>query len=114
MAAKKTMPKANKCTKSAGSEKKFTTSKKIVFSSYILGILLSALTVWGVYKGYDVTALGVITAAAYAEIAASNAFYFWKAKKENTMKIALATVKETPTEKVEDIVKLVNAMGGIV
>lgn len=30
------------------------------------------------------------------------------------MKIALATVKETSTEKVDDVVKLVNAMGGIV
>lgn len=34
----------------------------------------------------------VITTAAYAEIAPSNSFYFWKAKKENTMKIALAAV----------------------
>lgn len=114
MAVKKTAAKNTKYTKIDESEKKVTTSKKIVFASYILGILLSALTVWGVYKGYDVTVLGVITAAAYAEIAASNAFYFWKAKKENTMKIALATVKETPAEKVEDIVKLINAMGGIV
>lgn len=114
MAARKTAAKNTKYTKIGESEKKITTSKKIVFASYVLGIVLSALTVLGVYRGYDVTALGVITAAAYAEIAASNAFYFWKAKKENSMKIALATVKETPTEKVEDIVKLVNAMGGIV
>ncbi len=64
--------------------------------------------------GYDVSNIGTIALAFCGETTESNAFYFWKAKKENTMKIALAAVKETPTEQVDDIVKLVNAMGGIV
>lgn len=72
------------------------------------------MVILGAYGGHDISPLGVITATAYAAIAASNAFYFQKAKKENTMKIALAAVRETPTEQAEDIVKLVNAMGGIV
>ena len=93
---------------------KFTTSKKIVFISYAIGLVLTIVTVVGAFKGYDVSTIGMVTLAAYAEITASNAFYFWKAKKENTMKIALATVKETSTDKVDDVVKLVNAMGGIV
>ncbi len=95
-------------------EQKLTCSKKILLVSYLIGIALTVVTVCGVFKGFEVSTIGMVTSAAYAEIAASNAFYFWKAKKENTMKIALAAVKETPTEQVDDIVKLVNAMGGIV
>ncbi|MCM1277304.1 MAG: hypothetical protein NC299_18425, partial [Lachnospiraceae bacterium] len=64
--------------------------------------------------GYDTSNIGMIALAFCGETTASNAFYFWKAKKENTMKIALGTVKDTPSEKVDDIVKLINAMGGIV
>ncbi len=91
-----------------------TFSKKILVISYVIGIVLIGLTVAGVVLEYDVTAIGTITGLAYGEISVSNAFYYNKAKKENTMKIALAAVKETPTEQVDDIVKLVNAMGGIV
>lgn len=93
---------------------KITTSKKIVFISYFIGVVLTIVTVLGAFLRYDVSAIVSVTLTSYAEITASNAFYFWKAKKENTMKIALATVKETSTEKVDDVVKLVNAMGGIV
>ena len=114
MATRKVTSKTSKSIKQNEFEKKFTTSKKIVFTSYVIGVVLTILTVLGAYKGYDISTLGIVTTAAYAEIAASNAFYFWKAKKENTMKIALATVKDVPTDKVDDIVKLVNAMGGIV
>lgn len=108
MATKKTTKK-----KSLGGER-FTTSKKIVFASYVIGVALTIVTLIGGFKGLDVSSISMVTSVAYAEIAASNAFYFWKAKKENAMKIALAAVKETPTEQVDDIVKLVNAMGGIV
>lgn len=112
MATRKTTAKTVKPTKNK--EKKFTTSKIIVLASYVIGIVLTIFTIWGMLKGYDVSALTIITTAAYAEIAASNAFYFWKAKKENTMKIALAAVKETPTEQVDDIARLIEVMGGIV
>lgn len=100
--------------KISNKREKITTSKKIIWGSYVIGLILTAVVVWGDYKGYNVSNIGMVALASYAEITASNAFYFWKAKKENTMKIALAAVKETPTEKVDDIVKLVNAMGGIV
>lgn len=112
MAVKKYKP--TKSTKTVKNEKKTTTSKKIVFVSYAIGGILSALLVWFTYSGYDVSGLSIITAAALAEITTSNAFYFWKAKRENTMKIALSAVKETPSDQVDDIVKLINAMGGIV
>lgn len=100
--------------KNVKEKEKLTTSKKIIFVSYLIGFILTGIVVFGDFKGYNVSTIGMIAIASYAEITASNAFYFWKAKKENTMKIALATVKETSTEKVDDVVKLVNAMGGIV
>lgn len=100
--------------KNTKEKEKITTSKKIVFVSYTIGFVLTIVTVLGAFLGHDVSAIVPVTLASYAEVTASNAFYFWKAKKENTMKIALATVKETPEERVDDVVNLVNAMGGIV
>lgn len=93
---------------------KIETSKKIIAASYIIGVLLTILTIVGIVFGYDVTSLSIITGAAYAEISVSNAFYYNKAKKENLLKIAVGTVNNAETEKVEDIVKIVSVLGGII
>lgn len=93
---------------------KIETSKKIIAVSYIIGILLAILTVAGIILGYDVSALGIITGAAFAEISVSNAFYYNKAKKENLLKIAAGAANDADTEKVDDIVKIISALGGIV
>lgn len=94
-------------------KEKCTTSKKIILVSYIIGIVLTAILIFGSFKGYDMTTLGVITGTAYAEITASNAFYFWKAKKENVMKIAISCVKENP-EHTADMVTVISALGGVI
>lgn len=93
---------------------KIETSKKIIAVSYIIGILLAILTVAGIIFGYDVSVLGIITGAAFAEISVSNAFYYNKAKKENLLKIAAGAANGADTEKVDDIVKIISALGGIV
>ncbi|MCM1166693.1 MAG: hypothetical protein NC299_13715 [Lachnospiraceae bacterium] len=62
--------------------------------------------------GYDVTVLGTITGLAYGEISVSNAFYFNKAKKENTLKIAFGCTDLSP-EKAEKLATIINALGGI-
>lgn len=93
---------------------KIETSKKIIAVSYIIGILLAILTVAGIIFGYDVSALGIITGAAFAEISVSNAFYYNKAKKENLLKIAAGAANDAEKEKVDDIVKIISALGGIV
>ena len=90
------------------------TSKKIIAASYVIGIILTLLTVCGVIFGYDVTPLSIVTGAAFAEISVSNAFYYSKAKKENLLKIATGAVNSADTDKVEDIVKIISALGGIV
>lgn len=89
-----------------------TTSKKILVISYIIGIVLTIITVVGAFAGYDVMVLGTITGLAYGEISVSNAFYFNKAKKENTLKIAFGCTDLSP-EKAERLAAIINALGGI-
>ncbi len=67
-----------------------TTSKKIIVASYIILILLTALTAVLSVLGFDVMTLGTIAGLFVGEVTASNAFYFNKAKKENALKIALS------------------------
>lgn len=89
------------------------TSKKILVISYIIGIVLTALTVIGVFTGFDVMVLGTITGLSYGEISVSNAFYFNKAKKENALKIAFGCSDLSP-EKAEKVARLMEVLGGIV
>ncbi len=89
-----------------------TTSKKIIAASYIIMILLTALTAVLSVLGYDVMALGTITGLAYAEVSVSNAFYFAKARKENALKIALGCIERQPT-KTQEIAELLNSIGGL-
>ncbi len=63
-------------------------SKKIVLSSYIVTILLTLCTLAGSFlTSQDMTAIVTITGLAWAETTAANAFYFWKAKNENRIKL---------------------------
>ncbi len=89
------------------------TSKKILWISYIIGIVLTIITVIGVFMGFDVMVLGTVTGLSYGEISVSNAFYFNKAKKENALKIAFGCSDLSP-EKAEKVVRLMEVIGGIV
>ena len=48
--------------------KKFTFSKIILLTSYIIGAALTVVVIVGAFKGYDVSAIGIVTTAAYTEI----------------------------------------------
>lgn len=99
-------------TKKAKEKEKMTTSKKIILASWITAILLTAVAVVGSFKGYDMSTVGVITTSAWVEVSAANAFYFWKAKKENIMKIAVGSVKDNP-ELSDKIAAVISALGGV-
>ena len=103
---------ARRATKRA--KEKITASKKIIIASYAIGAILTTVTIIGVFRGADMSTIGMVTTAAYAEIAASNAFYYNKAKKEDALKIAMSTIKSVPAEKVDDVVKMVGAIGGVI
>lgn len=69
-------------------KKKLCCSKKIVISSYVITILLTAATLAGSFlTTQDMTPVATITGLAWAETTAANAFYFWKAKNENRIKL---------------------------
>lgn len=89
-----------------------TTSKKIIIASYVIAGILTVIVVIGAIFGFDVSALSIITGAAYAEVSVSNAFYYNKAKKENTLKIAMGCVQENP-EKTAELAAIISALGGI-
>lgn len=90
-----------------------TTSKKIIIASYVIAVVLTAFIIVGTVLSYDVSTLGMIAGAAYAEVGVSNGFYYNKAKKENAMKIAIGYVKDNP-DKAEELAAVINAIGGIV
>ena len=68
--------------------RKLCCSKKIVLSSYVITILLTLCTLAGSFlTDRDMSSVATITGLAWAETTASNAFYFWKAKNENRIKL---------------------------
>lgn len=70
-------------------------SKKIVLASYIATILLTVLTVVGVFfSSNDITPIATVAGLSWAETAACNAFYFWKAKNENRIKLTEKMVND--------------------
>jgi len=67
--------------------KKIETSKLILIVSYVIAIVLTSIVVVGTFMNFEVSNITTITALAYAELSASNIFYFKKAGRENVIKI---------------------------
>ena len=93
-------------------KEKMTTSKKIILASWVTASLLTGVVVIGALKGYDMTAVSTIAISAWVEVSAANGFDFWKAKKENIMKIAVGSVKDNP-ELSDKIAAVISALGGV-
>lgn len=75
--------------------KRLCCSKKIVLTSYVVTALLSLATVLGTFfSANDITPLVTVAGLSWAETAACNAFYFWKAKNENRIKLTQQMVKD--------------------
>jgi alcohol dehydrogenase YqhD (iron-dependent ADH family) len=80
-------------------EKKLCCSKKIVLASYVLIALLTLATLYGSFcTERDMTAVSTVATLAWAETAAANAFYFWKAKNENRIKLTNQMVHDLAAE----------------
>ena len=68
-------------------------SKKIVVVSWGATILLTILTVVGVFfTERDITPLLTITGLSWGETATATGFYYWKARAENKIKLTKAMV----------------------
>ena len=70
------------------------TSKKILIVSYIAAITLTLIVIFGTFKGVDMSNVTSVCLTAWGEVAVTNAFYYKKAGRENTLKIA----KRLPSE----------------
>lgn len=66
--------------------KKIETSKLILLVSYLISISLTVIVIIGTFTGYDMDCVTQIALGSYAEVSASNIFYFKKAVRENIFK----------------------------
>jgi len=69
-------------------------SKKILVANWVATLILTGLVAALSIAQIDVSELGTIAALSWAELAAANTFYFWKAKNENRIKLTKSMVKE--------------------
>lgn len=82
------------------------TSKIILLVSYVIAIVLTLIVVIGSFMMYDMTNITTIACLAYAELSASNIFYYKKAAKENVPKVISSLSAEFKSQ--VDINQLLN------
>lgn len=87
-------------------KKKMETSKKIILASYIISIALTIAIILGSFWGYDTGNITTIACLSFAEVSASNIWYFKKASRENVVKI-VSSLENNLKEQV-DINQLLN------
>lgn len=73
--------------------KKAETSKRILWTDVMIGVLVTGAVVLGELTGRDMTSSSVVAGLWDAQLAAVIGFYSWKAKNENRSKHAMALVK---------------------
>lgn len=73
-------------------------SKRILVANWVATLALTGLVAAFSIAQVDCTELGAIAALAWAELASSNIFYYWKAKNENRIKLTKTMVKEWADE----------------
>lgn len=78
-------------------------SKKLLFFSWAVTLILTGLAIWFSLKCLPLDALTVIVPLAWAETGTATAFYFWKSKNENRAKYAQKFLQEFSKEHGADI-----------
>lgn len=69
-------------------------SKKLLFFSWSITLILTALTLWFSIAAYPLDGLLVITPLAWTETGTATAFYYWKSKNENRAKYGQKFMRE--------------------
>lgn len=69
-------------------------SKKLLFFSWSITLIITVLSIWFSLKCLPVDALNVILPLSWAETGTATAFYYWKAKNENRAKYAQKFLQE--------------------
>ena len=62
------------------------TSKLILLVSYLISLILTLIVIIGAFGEFSMEYVTQIALASYAELSASNIFYFKKATRENVFK----------------------------
>lgn len=84
-------------------KRKMETSKKILWLSYIIGILLTLIVVICSLSGIECSNITTLAGAAWLEISASNVFYYTMNKRLNAPKIIVGLYEDLPDELREQI-----------
>lgn len=69
-------------------------SKKLLFFSWSITLILTVLVIWFSIKSYPLDGLIVVAPLAWAETGTATAFYYWKSKNENRAKYGQKFMKE--------------------
>ena len=78
--------------------KKIETSKLILIVSYAMAVILTAIVIYGAFTYLDMSNVVQLALAAWAEVAATNVFYYRKAGRENVLKIYKSLPEDTKTQ----------------
>ena len=73
-------------------------SKKLLYFSWSVTLILTALTIWMSIKAMPVDAMLIITPLAWTETGVSTGYYYWKSKNENRAKYAQKFIREISGE----------------
>ena len=73
-------------------------SKKMLFFSWAITLLLTAGTIWMSLKSLPLDAMIVITPLSWTETGVATGYYYWKSKNENRAKYAQKFLREIARE----------------
>jgi hypothetical protein len=62
-------------------------SKKLLYVIFFVTAIIIAFTLYIIYETKDTSPLSYLIPAIFTEVATATGFYYWKAKKENEIKL---------------------------
>lgn len=68
-------------------------SKKLLYFSWLVTLILTAVTIWVSLKSLPLDGLIVVTPLSWTETGVATGYYYWKSKNENRAKYAQAFLK---------------------
>ena len=73
-------------------------SKKLLFFSWSITLILTILSIWLSLESVPVEVMNVVLPLSWAETGTATGFYYWKAKNENRAKYAQKFLREFANE----------------
>lgn len=73
-------------------------SKKLLFFSWAVTLVLTALSIYFSFSGLSMEAFNLIIPLTWAETGTATAYYYWKAKNENRAKYAQKFIQSLSNE----------------